>query len=300
MRDLYSKRNKKTSDELIYDIIGEKLRVQIIRTWKKFFDQYDETITDLLWEEINSVICDEHGKHTLLPNGIGRSKESYKCQKYFENLQSLEESFDVIEIIFKAISTIPKVVHQTLSISPEEIYQELNERFQENDFGYEFTKGRIVRIDNKLLHGDILDQTIHLTNDTKFSNANEEFVSALNHLRHKRNKEALNDSLKSFESTMKIIIYDMGWEYDENDTASKLIQKCLDNDLIPKFLQSQFSALRATLEAGIPSIRNKNSGHGQGPNKIIVPDSLASYSLYMTGTCINYLIALYKEKRPSS
>lgn len=297
MRDIYSKRNKKAPDELVYDRINEKLRVQIIRTWEKFFNQYDEDTTEKLWDQINSIICDEHGKHTLLEDDIRRFRESYRSQHYFENLETLDELFDVIEIVFRAISKIPEVIHQRISISPEEIVTELNERFRENDFGYEFTKGRIVRVDNKLLHKDILNQVIQLTNESLFSNGNEEFLSALDHLRHRRNKEALNDSLKSFESTMKIIIHDMGWDYDEKDTASKLIQKCLDKGLIPKFLQSQFSALRTTLEAGIPTIRNKNSGHGQGPRKIVVPDSLASYSIYMTGTCINYLIELYKEKK---
>ena len=300
MRDIYSKRNKGTPNKLVYNQIDEKLRVQIIRTWKKFFNQYDEETSENLWEKINNIICDEHGKHTLLEDDIRRWKESYRCEHYFENLESLDESFDVIEIVFRAISKIPDFIHQRISLRPDEVITELNERFRENDFGYEYTKGKIVRVDNKLLHKNIVNQVIELTNDSLFLNANEEFLSALNHLRHGRNKEALNDSLKSFESTMKIIIHDMGWDYNENDTASKLIQKCLDNELIPKPLQSQFSALRTTLEAGIPTIRNKNSGHGQGPKKIVVPDSLATYSIYMTGTCINYLIELYKEKKPSS
>jgi hypothetical protein len=301
MRDIYSKRNKRVPDRLVYNQFDEKLRVQIIRTWNKFFNQYDEETSEKLWDKINSLICDEHGKHTLLEDNLGTWKESYRCRHYFENLESLDESFDVIEIVFRAISKIPKVIHQKkISLRPEEVIIELNKRFRENDFGYEFTKGMIVRVDNKLLHKDIVKQVIQLTNDSFFLNANEEFLSALNHIRHGRNKEALNDSLKSFESTMKIIIHDMGWDYNETDTASKLIQKCLDNELIPKSLQSQFSALRTTLEAGIPTIRNKNSGHGQGPKKIVVPGSLATYTIYMTGNCINYLIELYKEKKPNS
>jgi hypothetical protein len=300
MRDIYSERNKSAPDKLVYNQIDEKLRVQIIRTWKKFFNQYDDETSENIWKQINSIICDKHGKHTLLEDYIIRSRESYKCQHYFENLESLDESFDVIEIVFRTISKIPEGIRQRITLSPEDLITELNERFRENYFGYEFTKDMIVRVDNKLLHKDIVNQVFGLTNDSFFSNANEEFLSALNHLRHGRNKEALNESLKSFESTMKIIIYDMGWDYNENDTASKLIQKCLDNELIPKSLQSQFSALRTTLVAGIPTIRNKNSGHGQGPKRIVVPDSLATYSIYITGTCINYLIELYKEKKTSS
>lgn len=192
MRDIYSKRNKNAPAQLAYDRIDEKLRVQIIRTWKKFFNQYDEETSEQLWDQINGIICDEHGKHTLLKDDWSTYKEFYRCQHYFENLESLEESFDVIEIVFRAISNIPEIVNQRISHSPEEIIKELNERFRENDFGYEFTKGRIVRVDNKLLHKDIVNQVIQLTNESLFTNANEEFLSALDHLRHRRNKEALN------------------------------------------------------------------------------------------------------------
>lgn len=300
MNDLYSIRNKKISENLIYDSISVKLRTQIVRVWSRFFKQINQDTAEEIWSEINSIICDEHGVHSLYQPRIGFYKESGKCLKYFERLEQIEELFDVIEVVFRAITKIPDILNLRVRITPNQIIAELNSRFNENGFGYEYTKGNIVRIDNNLLHEDIIDQVIQLTNEPLFINANEEFLSALSHLKNGRNKEALSDSLKAFESTMKIIIHDFEWDYQQNDTASKLIQKCLDKELIPKFLQSQFSALRTTLEAGIPTIRNKNSGHGQGPVKIIVPDSLATYSIYMTGTCINYLIELYKEKRPSS
>lgn len=192
MRDIYSKRNKKATEKLVYDIIDEKLRVQIVRTWLKFFNQYKDDITEPLWKVINRIICDEHGKHTLVKETAYRFKERFKCQHYFENLKTIEESFDVIEIVFRAILGFPEMVDESTQPqhSPEEIINELNDRFRENDFGYEFSNGRIVRIDNNLLHQNIINQTIHLTNDPLFSNANEEFISALDHLKHRRNKEA--------------------------------------------------------------------------------------------------------------
>lgn len=301
MRDIYSKRTKEQTDNLIYDEISEKLQVQIVRTWQKFFKQLDkEKEAEEIWTKINEIICDEHGKHTLLEDDIRQFYESYRCQHYFEHLDSLKECFDVIEIIFRAIQKIPEIIPRRYHFTPEEAVNELNERFKENDFGYEFTEGKIIRIDNKLLHKDVVVKTLSLTHNTLFENSNEEYLSALDHLKNNRNKEALNDSLKSFESTMKIICKYLGWKYNESDTAKKLIQICFDKELIPNYLQSHFGALRTTLESGIPTIRNKRSGHGQGPKKVVVPDSLASYSIYMTGVCINYLIELHKEKMPSS
>ena len=69
---------------------------------------------------------------------------------------------------------------------------------------------------------------------------------------------------KSLESTMKTICDKRRWGYAKNDTASKLLAVCFDNGLVPPFWVSHFSALRATLEAGVPTGRNKLSGHGQG------------------------------------
>jgi len=298
MRDIYSKRTKEQPKQLIYDEISKKLRVQIIRTWKKFFRQLDKEKEAIkAWAQIHGIICDEHGHHTLLENPFGsRYYDSYRCEQYFENNESIKECFDVVEIVFGVIRKTPKIVQRRFRYSPKNAIDELNERFEENNFGYEFLEGRIVRVDNKLLHKEIIATTLDLTLNPVFQNANDEFLSALNHLKNNRNKEALNDSLKSFESTMKIIFNELEWQYNDNDTAKNLIQICFDKELIPSYLQSQFSALRSVLESGIPTIRNKRSGHGQGPNKIVVPVSLATFSIFMTGVCINYLIELYEEK----
>jgi len=301
MNDIYSKRTKEQSERLVYDKISQKLKVQIVRTWQKFFKQLDKKEAEKLWSKINDIICDEHAKHTLLEDSFSsRYYESYRCQDYFESLASLKESLDVIEIVFRSIDMITEIIRRRFSFTSKDAEDELNERFIENDFGYKFTEGKIVRVDNQILHKDIIDKTLNLTLNKLFANANEEYLSALDHLKNNRNKEALNDSLKSFESTMKIILLDLRWKYNENDTAKKLIQICFERGLIPEYLQSHFSALRTTLESGIPTIRNKRSGHGQGPKKIVVPNNLASYSLYITGVSINYLIELFYEKKPSS
>ena len=72
-----------------------------------------------------------------------------------------------------------------------------------------------------------------------YQNANDEYISAHEHFRHGRNKECLNDCLKAFETTMKIICSKNKWEYDkDHDTASKLIKICLEKDIFPKYLSN--------------------------------------------------------------
>ena len=91
---------------------------------------------------------------------------------------------------------------------------------------------------------------------------------------------------------MKIICTQKAFPYDQKDASTKLIQVLFDNNFIPPYLQNEVTALRATLQGGIPTIRNKNSAHGQGPVGITVNDSLASYCLNLTGSTIKFLLEL--------
>ncbi len=110
------------------------------------------------------------------------------------------------------------------------------------------------------------------------------------HYSHGRNKEALIDGLKAFESTLKIICNERGFPFDPHDTSKKLIAILLNNNFIPIYHESNLAAIRNTLESGIPTVRNKTSGHGQGVEKITVDDSLASYGLNITGYAIRFLV----------
>jgi hypothetical protein len=80
------------------------------------------------------------------------------------------------------------------------------------------------------------------------------------------------------------------------DDASKLIATVLSNGLIPVYLQTQFNALRAVLETGVPTVRNKTAGHGQGDQIQEVPEYLAAYVLHQTAAAILFLVKAHKAK----
>ncbi|HAX5771969.1 TPA: hypothetical protein JTW80_004632, partial [Escherichia coli] len=182
------------------------------------------------------------------------------------------------------------------SQSPGDAVIELNERFREHGVGYQFESEEIIRIDSQLIHADVVKPTlILLSGEPLFEGANDEFLAAHEHYRHKRYKECLNDCLKSFESIMKAIHDKNNWKYSPNDTASKLINSCLSQNLIPAYLQSQFTSLKTMLETGIPTIRNKNAGHGQGADIKEVPEELVSYMLHLTATNLLFLLKCEKN-----
>jgi len=73
---------------------------------------------------------------------------------------------------------------------------------------------------------------------------------------------------------------------------------CFMNNLIPTHWQSQFSALRSLLESGVPTGRNRISGHGQGQTPKPVPEHIAKFMMHQTATVIVFLGDAYAELGP--
>ncbi|HEX2898786.1 MAG TPA: hypothetical protein VHS96_03605, partial [Bacteroidia bacterium] len=142
-------------------------------------------------------------------------------------------------------------------------------------------------------HSEVTLPAIQLLSRPKFHGANLEYLRGHEHYRHGRNSECLVECLKAFESTMKIICQEKGWPFNPNkDTSSKLIAICLSNNLIPSSYQSQFTSLKSLLNDGIPTVRNRTSGHGQGAVPRTVNDDITRYGLNLTGSNIIFLVEL--------
>ena len=167
--------------------------------------------------------------------------------------------------------------------------RELNSRFKEHGVGYCFANGEIIRIDSQYLHSEAVKPALDLLDRKRYAGAQEEFLRAHKHYRSGESKEAISECLKAFESTMKSICKKRGWRYDEKAGASKLIGICFDNGLVPAYWRSHFDALRSTLESGVPTARNRLSGHGQGEIPTAVPAHIVGYVLHMTAAAIVFL-----------
>jgi hypothetical protein len=64
---------------------------------------------------------------------------------------------------------------------------------------------------------------LELLSDERFAGANAEFLEAHEHYRHGRHAECMNECLKAFESTLKIICKKQKWPFKDTDTAKALI-----------------------------------------------------------------------------
>jgi hypothetical protein len=166
----------------------------------------------------------------------------------------------------------------------------LNQRFLENGIGYQYQSGHIIRIDSQYTHSEIVLPALQLLNKPEFKPAMDEFLKGHEDYRRGRYEDAINEALKAFESTIKIICENKGWAVASNATASKLIQTCFDHHLIPVALERHFTSL----QSGLLSIRNAYSAHGDGPKTVEVPDYLAQYALNLAATNIVLLINAYR------
>ena len=167
--------------------------------------------------------------------------------------------------------------------------EELNGRFKEHVIGYQYCSPRIIRIDDELIHAEVVKPALRLLEDKHFAGAREEFLMAHEYYRKNNSKDALTNCLKALESVMKAICDKRGWSYDKNATAKSLIKVCFDNGLIPSFWDQHYSSLRSLLESSVPTGRNKLGAHGQGTKPVSVPNHLVAYMLHMTASAIVFL-----------
>lgn len=297
--DLFSKRQKRLRGEVpeiyTYDNIPETLKVQIVHIIRDAVGENKNISekTEEIYKYLHETLCREYGKFSL-----GKYNESDEEQvlNFLLQTSKFEEVIDVIELSFKCIDRVIRneepqyEYYATVKISPDNAILELNERFKENGIGYSFDGGEIIRVDSTYVHTEITKPTIALLWSNKFIGANEEYFRAHEHYRHGRNKECLAECLKAFESTMKVICKEKGWTFNETDTAKKLIQVCFQNQLVPTFTQNQFTSLQNLLESGIPTIRNRLGGHGQGQTPQSVDDEMTRYGMNLTGTNIIFLV----------
>jgi len=206
---------------------------------------------------------------------------------------TVPNQLDAIEIAFRVIASVPMdslYQHRFYcGMKAEDGIVELNKRFQRHDLGYSFEGGILIRIDSRFVHSEVVSPALQLLSTVGFEGAQGEFLNAHEHYRHGRNEEAIGEALKAFESTMKHICDERSWTVPGNGTAKDLIKAVTENDLFPKSLESHINSLRTILE-GLPTVRNKNAGHGTGRERRQVPDAMAAYALHLSAANIVFLV----------
>lgn len=300
--DIYSKRQKELRGEVpdvyTYDNIPPPLKVQIIYIWNETLGSQGDYAnphvgTQGAYQFIVKTLCQEYGVFNLLGKEMYERNCLSELGTFLLAERDPERALDAIELSFRLIDRMTRkwgyLRREDASERADDAIAELNARFQEHGVGYAFEDGEIIRVDSQLLHAEAVKPALILLGAPEYVGAQAEFLTAHEHYRHGREKEALAECLKALESVVKAICTKRSWGHDPNASAKALIEVLFDRGLVPAFWSSHFQALRSTLEAGVPTARNKLGGHGQGSEVVQVPKHLVAYVLHMTASAIVFL-----------
>ena len=304
--DIFSKRLKRLESQPVdiftYDVIPRKLRVQVIHILNEALGgelQYKDRYTKVrdAYTFIVEVLSSEYGLFNLFdddPNSNSHRNHYRELVDFILSEKDANKVIDAIELSFRLVDTVTRNIEYfsepNYNERADEAVLDLNNRFLENAIGYQYENRHIIRIDSKLLHSDVIKPVLSLLKNKHFAGAEEEFLKAYDHYRHQRNKEAIAECLKTFESLLKGICDKNRWAYSSKDTAKKLLDIIFEKEIIPEYLQSEFTSLRSLLESGIPTVRNRVGGHGQGNEKVDAPSHLVSYAIHLTASSILFLV----------
>jgi len=308
--DLYSKRQKKLRGEVpdvyVYDEFPSTLRAQLSYMVKDLLgDQTQYHRFDMpkqVYYQIVMILKKEYGLHALVTGHV--VSPFTELHDFLLRELDVERCLDAVELCYRIGDNLARNYSYTqrrdASDHVDDCLSELNERFKEAGCGYELIDGKIIRIDSQYLHSEIVKPALGFLNAEQYEGARDEFLGAYEHYRHGNHEEALVDALKAFESTMKVILTANGKSYGAGDTASKLILACRDAELMPAYNESQLQSVVNVLTSGIPTLRNKNGGHGQGETVRTVEPEIVAYGLHLTASAVVMLAGLEAKRRAAN
>lgn len=306
MYKLFSQRKKEAMGEIPeiyeYNSFPESFRNQYVFIVSDVFEKANRSNsyygrTDDLW----NITCELYAREKGLKGIAGDYYTSYNNKSAYKDYVDKCSDSDFLDLLDFTVTHILCSEVTKRCVGNEVINQaifELNYRFDQHSLGYEVINGEVITKTDKHIHTNIVKPALILLHQKEFNGAENEFMLAWKHYKETHYKDAILNAGKAFESVMKSICKYMSFSYDEQrDDAKKLIQILRDNDFFPAYLESHMNGVRTTLESGVPTVRNKTSGHGQGDEIIDVSETFASYALNLTATNIVFLCRLYGERR---
>jgi hypothetical protein len=316
--DLYSRRKRRAQqagqpDVDQYDDIPQELRIQIIQIWQDAIglclsdssgvlgpdDEYPNS--NDWWRGIHSALAREKGVFRLAEGRNG----FLRCSKYLLEASSIDDVLDVVEVTFQTIHAIAQwqakmepyewdqeTRRRGIKQESNEAISELNIRLAQAGVGYQFEQGQVLRVDNQFVHSDAVKPALALLSDSRFQGPHQEFLHAHELYRtakpsdHKILEDAIAAALKAFESALKIICDVKKWPYNASATAIPLVYTVIENGLVPQYLQSSL--------AGLATLSNRTSRHGQGSQVRNMSPYFAAYALHLAATNILMLVEAFK------
>jgi AbiJ N-terminal domain 4 len=298
---IYSRRKRQADatgpDVYTYISIPSNVRVQVIHMLEAGLGQADRP-TNMGGSQLNP--CYEHiVKFMRLELGVHRlaGDEHHEFQQelffWLEQESNIDHWLDGVEISLQTMKAwMSEGEYRSVyrpSATPDAVIAEFNARLLDAAVGYQYVSGEIIRIDSKHLHSEVVLPVLHLLRGPGFASANSEYRNAHEAFRHGGLEDCLVDCGKALESVLKVIGRKRGWQFNDTDPASKLIQAAVDGGFLAAYSQAALNHLKGLIESSTPTVRNKMGAHGAGTSPRVIPQHLAAFQLHQTAAVILYL-----------
>lgn len=293
MKELYKERVAQPAEGYLYEV-PSKVRNQIIMMLAREFDDIGSDYTKRFFEDVWWRLSERLG--TTLP-GLDDKNFMTGVMAAIGNRASTE-------VVLSAVELVCRRSQGYLDRPPgdpksNKIIEQVNDYLRRGatGFAYEPTAGEIVRLESQHLHDEVIRPAFLLLQAKDLAGADEEFRKAHEHLRAGRTKEATNEALKTVESVMKTLCQRRNLDYSSVRGAKDLTKILIDNGVVSAQLDSYLSGLKAVLESGLPSLRNKRAGHGQGPEVVEMATHEAGFAVHLAGATVLFLVQAEESSR---
>jgi hypothetical protein len=301
--DLFSKRQADAaksgqSDVYQYAHIPSNLRVQIElialegigHTGTRGDGFHRGDVDNDLWRKIERLYLREKGLDAI-------AEERFAGQRVLTFMRncSTEAWLDFLELIVLSISIASDRdwaffrQQWQVSTTAENAIEEINYRLRQAGVGYQVEDGHIIRVDSQFVHAEVVKPALALLSGRGFEGPMQEFLSAHQHYRAGEHRQAVAMAANALESTFKAIFDRKEWEYNKGARISDLVKVARAKGLWPDYMDTSFDQLVATLQSGLPKIRDNDASHGQGAKPKDVPAYIAGYALHLAASKIVFI-----------
>jgi AbiJ N-terminal domain 4 len=298
--NLYSRRKRnaeKVGDDIYqYEECSDKLKNQILfvfEAWNSKYDVYDNR--DPIYGVCVTIMRKELGRQSLSERFAPNVKDEFNM--WFRASESIDDLMDSIEVAVRVAEHCGQRGGSSSLDAFEGGLAEINARMLEAGLGFQIDDGQVIQLSSTFVHQQVTLPAFGLISGIEFKVPNDEFRQAYEEFNQGNFDDCIHDCCNAFESVLKVILTQKGWTFDANkDTAKKLLWIAFENELIPSYMQTEFTGLRTILESGVPTVRNKTGGHGAGAFPRNIPKHIAAFQLHQTAAAIVLLVEASKNQ----
>lgn len=287
MQGLFSKRFQKALSQrkMPYPSFPRTVRkrlAMVCRDHAVFWQDYDG------WsgteDEAVQALKKAYGKDTLRVqderSGGDRDAEGFDDFVVFAYPQYV---LDAMEVFYRLL---PEDKRQSFQ-------SEINAVLTEEESPWLMSDGRMYMIDSRFLD-TLKNQLEEEMRREGFLGAHEEFRDARSYLQSGDVDDAIQKANRAFESALKSLLN------QKEGTADDLLQKLRDKtDLLDGVPEEAQKALTSKVLQGLPVLRHKLAGHGQGAEPIDIPRAYGDLAVNLCAAYIKFLFDLKKELTPA-